>query len=81
MLNSIADFINRHQLLLSNKLYLVALSGGADSVALLLVLKELGYNIEAVHCNFLLRGEESYYDEHFCEKLVSRLPVAFFQAR
>ena len=77
MLNSIADFINRHQLLLSNKLYLVALSGGADSVALLLVLKELGYNIEAVHCNFLLRGEESYYDEHFCESLCLREKVKF----
>ena len=77
MLNSIADFINRHQLLLSNKLYLVALSGGADSVALLLVLKELGYNIEAVHCNFLLRGEESYYDEHFCESLCLREKIKF----
>ncbi|MDD3388009.1 MAG: ATP-binding protein, partial [Prevotella sp.] len=40
-------------------LYLVALSGGADSVALLRVLIVLEYKVEAVHCNFHLRAEES----------------------
>ena len=54
----------------NSQLYLVALSGGADSVALLLALKKLGYNIEAAHCNFHLRGEESDRDEDFA-KLVS----------
>ena len=39
--------------------YLVALSGGADSVALLLCMLREGYEIEAAHCNFQLRGEES----------------------
>ena len=38
---------------------LVAVSGGADSVALLSVLTELGYACEALHCNFGLRGDES----------------------
>ena len=50
-------------------LYLVALSGGADSVALLLAVKRLGYRVEAVHCNFHLRGEESDRDEQFCRQL------------
>ena len=44
---------------------LCALSGGADSVALLLALLELGYAVEAMHCNFHLRGEESDRDEMF----------------
>ncbi|MBP5712991.1 MAG: tRNA lysidine(34) synthetase TilS [Prevotella sp.] len=57
--------------------YLVALSGGADSVCLLLVLKELCYQIEAVHCNFHLRGEESNRDEMFCESLCNRLGISF----
>ena len=30
---------------------LVALSGGADSVCLLLALSQLGYRVEALHCN------------------------------
>lgn len=49
-----------------NGKYLVALSGGADSVALSLALRELGYDIEAAHCNFHLRGDESDRDELFC---------------
>jgi tRNA(Ile)-lysidine synthase len=44
---------------------LVALSGGADSMTLLHVLKELGYNCQAAHCNFHLRGKESDSDERF----------------
>lgn len=61
----VADFIAKHQLLSRDVLHIVALSGGADSVALLLVLKQLGYRIEAAHCNFHLRGEESDRDEAF----------------
>lgn len=55
--------------------YVVALSGGADSVALLRVLLSLGYRVEAAHCNFKLRGEESLRDERFCAELCARLGV------
>ena len=72
MLNKIKRFIASEHLLQVDALYLVALSGGADSVALLLCLKELGYRVEAVHCNFQLRGEESMRDERFCEELCQR---------
>ena len=72
MLNKIKRFIASEHLLQVDALYLVALSGGADSVALLLCLKELGYRVEAVHCNFNLRGEESLRDEQFCEDLCRR---------
>lgn len=52
---------------------IVAVSGGADSVAMLLFLKEMHANIVAVaHCNFQLRGEESERDEHFVESLCRR---------
>ena len=48
---------------------LVALSGGADSVALLRVLLQLGYACECAHCNFNLRREESNRDEAFVRQL------------
>ena len=69
MKEKVADFIAKQGLLRHEGLYLVALSGGADSVALLLILKDLGYRIEAAHCNFHLRGEESNRDEGFVKKL------------
>nr|WP_315408095.1 tRNA lysidine(34) synthetase TilS [uncultured Prevotella sp.] len=80
MLNKIKRFIVSEHLLRVDALYLVALSGGADSVALLLCLKELGYCIEAVHCNFNLRGEESLRDEQFCEELCQRENIPFHKA-
>ena len=69
MKDKVADFIAKQGLLRREGLYLVALSGGADSVALLLILKDLGYRIEAAHCNFHLRGEESNRDEDFVKNL------------
>ena len=72
MLKKIAHFIASNNLLVKEKKYLIALSGGADSVCLLLVLDKLGYNIEAVHCNFNLRGDESLSDEQFCIELCEK---------
>lgn len=46
-------------------------------MALLRVLLTLGYNVEAIHCNFKLRGEESDRDEQFCRELCDRLHVPF----
>ena len=80
MLNKIKRFIASEHLLRVDALYLVALSGGADSVALLLCLKELGYRVEAVHCNFHLRGEESLRDEQFCEELCQRENIPLHKA-
>ena len=74
-LRKIEQFIEQKELMNNSQLYLVALSGGADSVALLLALKKLGYNIEAAHCNFHLRGEESDRDEDFCKNLCRELDI------
>ena len=52
---------------------LIALSGGADSVALLLALHRLGFMCVAAHCNFHLRGEESRRDMLFCRELTGRI--------
>lgn len=64
---------------------LVAISGGADSVALLHVLVRSGYECIAAHCNFHLRGEESDSDEAFvrslCESLCVQLYIAQFDTK
>lgn len=82
---SIQNTIDRQHLLRKERRYIVALSGGADSVALFTVLRELGYKIVAAHCNFHLRGEESLRDENFChtlcEKSAVRLHTVLFSSR
>lgn len=75
MKKKVDAYIERYGLLSINGLHLVALSGGADSVALLRVLLSLGYKVEAMHCNFRLRGTESDRDEAFCKTLCEELGV------
>ena len=85
MWNKVATFIKRQNLLDIDKKHLVALSGGADSVALLLIMRRLGYTVEAVHCNFHLRGAESNRDEQFvcslCEKESVIVHLAHFDTK
>ena len=75
MLRRVQQFIEKNHLLNREALYLVGLSGGADSVALMLILHELGYRVEAAHCNFKLRGDESDRDERFVRNLCSEREI------
>ncbi len=62
----------------------VAVSGGADSVALLLLLLEvrekLGIVLSAVHFNHKLRGKASDADEKFVAKLAAKHGLEFYTA-
>lgn len=58
--------------------WLVCISGGADSMALLHACVLTGRDVVAVHCNFHLRGAESIRDEMFVRDICSRLGVKLF---
>ena len=63
---------------------LVGLSGGADSVMLLLLLLEYrrqtnqNFKLAAMHINHMIRGEDADRDEEFCRKLCQKLDIELF---
>ena len=75
MLDTVKRTISDYMMLETGGNVLVALSGGADSTALLLSLRELGYPVRAFHLNHCLRGAESDRDEAFCRRLCEKLGV------
>ena len=85
MYKKILEFIRRNRLLAPGDRIIVALSGGADSVCLLVVLNELketlGISLKAVHVHHGLRGEEADRDSAYAKELSRSLGVPFSSAR
>ncbi|WP_251622857.1 tRNA lysidine(34) synthetase TilS [Odoribacter lunatus] len=73
---TILSFLKEHHIA-RNARFLIAVSGGADSIALLYGYKNLNLNITALHCNFNLRGEESDTDEQFVRQFchIHQIPL------
>lgn len=55
--------------------YLLAVSGGIDSVVMAHLFHRGGYTFDLAHCNFSLRGEESDTDQFFTESLAAAWKV------
>lgn len=81
LLERIVGTIRRHDMLRAGDRVGVGVSGGADSVALLLMLDELkaalGISLLVVHFNHCLRGADSDADEHFVAALAAAKKLEF----
>ena len=79
MLNKILAFIRQHKLVEQGDSVTCAVSGGADSVALLfglyLLKDKLGIQLSAAHFNHHLRGEESDRDAAFVREFCYRYDI------
>ena len=79
MLNKLLAFTRRYEMIAPGDTVVCAVSGGADSVALLfgmyLLKDKLGITLEAAHFNHNLRGEESQRDEAFVKELCHRYDI------
>lgn len=71
--SAVNDYIELNSLATPAAKVGVALSGGADSVALLAVMTALGFDCVALHCNFRLRGDESRRDRDHARVVASDL--------
>jgi len=79
MQNNVLSFVRKYDLVSPGDTVICAVSGGADSVALLFCLyllkDKLGITLEAAHFNHRLRGEESNRDEAFVAQLCDRYDI------
>ena len=82
MLNKLVAFIRKYNMLQSGDQVVCAVSGGADSVALLfgmyLLQKKLNIQLSAAHFNHGLRGEESDRDEAFVRDFCQRFDIPLY---
>ena len=73
MYNKVLDYVKKHGMFTGCGHVVAGLSGGADSVCLLMLLKELkklyGFGLTAVHVHHGIRGDEADHDMEFCRKL------------
>ena len=82
MLNKLEDFLRRYEMVATGDHIICAVSGGADSMALLwamfLLKEKLGIELSAAHFNHRLRGEESDRDEQFVRDFCEGYGIPLF---
>ena len=82
MLNKLPAFIEKYQMAANGDHIICAVSGGADSVALLyamyLLREKLGIRLSAAHFNHHLRGRESNRDEAFVRAFCDHYDIPLF---
>jgi tRNA(Ile)-lysidine synthase len=72
MLQQFQNHLYQHFPFLKGKKLLLAVSGGLDSMVLLHLFQQLDYEIVVLHCNFQLRGLESFGDQQFIQEYTSQ---------
>jgi tRNA(Ile)-lysidine synthase len=76
LIHRFSNFFKDHNLVQAE--FLLAVSGGVDSVALCELSKRAGLKFTIAHCNFQLRGEESERDEQFVRQLGTKYATEVF---
>jgi tRNA(Ile)-lysidine synthase len=78
MLNDFNNFLTHNHLADRSFSFLLAVSGGIDSVVMVDLFHKAGFSFDIAHANFQLRGEESLRDEKFVSDLANKCGVKVF---
>ena len=78
MLTDFKSHIKNNFSELQEKPFLLACSGGLDSVVLAHLCKACALDFSMAHCNFKLRGAESDSDEKFVVELAKKMSIKLF---
>lgn len=78
MLNKFKKHIDQNFPFLEKSKLLLATSGGIDSMVMVHLLHELNYSIALSHCNFQLRGVESFGDQNFVQEYANANEIPLF---
>jgi len=78
MLSNFKNHIGVRFPFLENKKLFLAVSGGLDSMVLLHLFQQLEYEIAVLHCNFQLRGLESFGDQDFIRNYCEENNISLF---
>ena len=81
LLEHFKQYNERHSLFSYQDKILLTVSGGVDSMVMLSLFVEGGYNIGVAHCNFSLRGTESDLDEATVEAKAAEYGVPYYSKR
>ncbi len=77
LVNHLTDFLTKHIADYGRKKYVLAVSGGMDSMLMLHLFKSMNVNVVVAHCNFNLRGQESQGDEEFVQQQCLEMEVPY----
>jgi tRNA(Ile)-lysidine synthase len=81
MIKAFSTYIKNHKLFTDKNTLLVAVSGGADSMALCHILTDVGFKFNVAHCNFNLRGKEADADEKFVINYCKKNNIKYFTTK
>ena len=78
MIKKFADHLGHNFHFLNGKKLLLAISGGLDSMVMAHLFHNLNYKIAIAHCNFQLRGMESFEDQKFVQDYADANTIPLF---
>ena len=81
LLEKFQEYVSRNDLFDKHDKILLTVSGGVDSMVLMSLCVNSGYNVGVAHCNFQLRGAESDEDEILVLERARKYGIEYYNRR